>query len=512
MPHPTRSRTALAVAAAVSIALVLSACAGATGEPGTTGAGEASPATLAFGVQAPPNSFDPAQLHDGQQRYVWGAVYDTLILSDTTGELQPNAAESWEYSDDAKTLTLTLREGMTYSNGEPVTAQDVATILDRTRTTAGPQQTNLAAVDSIEAPDERTVVLNLSEADPNLLVALSYGAGVVAEPEAFESEAGALDPVGSGPYTLDRDRTVDGSTYVLERRDDYWNADAFPFETITVRAIQDRTALFNALMSGELDAGTVDATQRAQAESAGLELTSVEGVSVGAIIIADRAGEVSEPLADVRVRQAINYALDREGMIEGILGGAGAPASQLFNRSSPAFVEDLDGRYEFNPDEARRLLAEAGYEDGFTLTMPANLPVTNFQPTIAQSLADVGITVEWEPVPAQQSGQTTRWGMYFNFGSAAAPSRTAALYLQPTGSQNPFRYQDETIDALLAEAQQETDPERANELYREMNEYVVEQAWYAPMFLQATTWATSDGIAYVGDSDSLPDIRVFGTR
>ncbi len=511
MPYPTRSRATFAVAAAASIALALTACGGADA-PGASDAPGAEAATLAVGVQAPPNSFDPAQLHDGQQRYVWGAVYDTLVLSDTTGEVQPNAAESWEYSDDAKTLTLTLREDMTFSNGEPVTAQDVATMLERTRTTAGPQQSNLAALESVEATDDRTVVLTLSEPDPNLLVALSYGAGVVAEPEAFASEAGALDPVGSGPYVLDRERTVDGSTYVLQRRDDYWNVEAFPFETITVRAIQDRTALFNALMSGELDAGTVDASQRAQAESSGFEITPVEGSSIGAIIIADRAGEVSEPLADVRVRRAINHALDRQGMIDGILGGAGEPASQLFNRSSPAFIEELDDRYEYDPEEARRLLAEAGYEEGFTLAMPANLVVTSFQPTIAQSLADVGITVEWEPVPAQQSGQTTRWGMYFNFGSPAAPSRTAALYLQPTGSHNPFRYQDDTVDALLAEVQQETDPERANEIYREINEYVVEQAWYAPMFLQEQTWATSDGVAYVGDSSSMPDIRVFGTR
>lgn len=508
MPHSTRSRTFLSIAAVTSTALALSAC---TGTDASTSSGDSAPdAEMAIAVQAPPNSFDPAQLHDGQQRYIWGSIYDTLLLSDTTGEVAPNAAESWEYSDDRRTLTLTLRAGMTYSSGDAVTAGDVAAVLDRTRSTAGPQQNNLAAIDSIDAPDDRTVVLTLAHPDPNLLVALSYGSGVIADPDAITSEEEALDPVGSGPYTIDEDRTAEGTTYVLERRDDHWNADAYPFQTVTVRAIQDTTAQFNALMAGEIDASTIQATLSDQAESSGLELTPVEGVSTGAIILADRAGEVAEPLADVRVRQAINYALDKEGMIEGILSGQGEPASQLFNETSPAYIEDLDDRYDYDPDEARRLLAEAGYEDGFTLTMPESLMVTYFQPSITQSLKDVGITVEWEPVPAQQSGQTTRWGLYFNFGGAAAPSRIAALYYQPDGSQNPFHSQDDTLDGLLAELQAEPDPAVADEIHREMNEFVVDEAWFAPMFQQSTVWATTDNVTYVGDSTSIPDIREFG--
>lgn len=506
MLHPTR---AAAIAVAATIVATLTAC-GSGDTSGTEGESNGSDAEMTMAVQAPPNSFDPAQLHDGQQRYLWGALYDTLLFSDTTGEVTPNAAESWEYSDDRKTLTLTLREGMTYSTGDPVTAADVAAVLERTRTTPGPQQSNLAAVSSVSAPDERTVVLALREPDPNLLVALSYGAGAIAEPDAIEADADTLDPVGSGPYALDEERTADGTTYALERRDDHWNAETYPFETITVRVMQDRTAQFNALIAGEIDAGTIEAQLAGQAESNGLELTTVEGASLGSIVIADRGGEVAEPLADVRVRQAINYALDKQGMIDGLLGGAGAPASQLFNSSSPAYVEELTDRYEYDPDEARRLLAEAGYEDGFTLAMPESLFVTHFQASITQGLKDVGITVDWEPVPASQSGQTTDWGMYFNFGGMAAPSRISSLYFAPDGSQNPFHHRDDVMDGLLADLQAEGDPEKANEIYREMNEHVVEQGWYVPMFLQSSTWAMSDAVAYVGGSASLQDIREFG--
>ncbi|PRX96556.1 ABC transporter substrate-binding protein [Allonocardiopsis opalescens] len=497
---PRRPATGAAIAV---LAIALTACGG----PG--GSQDEGAATLTFGVQAPPNSLDPAQLHDGTQRYVWGSLYDTLIYSDNEGELQPAAAESWEYSEDARTLTLRLRDDMTFSDGDPVTSEAVRVTLERTRDTAGPQQNNLGAIESVDTPDEHTVVLNLSEPDPNLLVALAFGSGVIGDPDTIDDESTALNPVGSGPYVLNREETVDGSTYVLERRDDHWNADAYPFETVTVRAIQDRTALFNALLTGELDAGTVDETQAGQVERAGFTLQRVDGISVGQIVIADRAGEVVPALADVRVRQAINLAFDRQGIIDAIFLGLGQPTTQIFNTLSPAFVEELNGEYEYAPDRARELLAEAGYPDGFTLTMPANLFVQQVQPTITQALADIGITVEWEPVPAQQSGQTTNWGMYFNLGAVAPPSRTVALYFEESGSQNPFGTTDPELDGLLEDLAAETDPEAANGIYREINAFAVENAWSAPIFLQSTNWATRDGVEYVGTANALFDIRVF---
>jgi len=504
---PRKSRLLLGLALSVAAALVATGC-----SPSTPDA-PAAPETnlLAIGVQAPPNSLDPAQLHDGQQRYVWASIYDTLLLSENDGTISGGAAESWEYSDDALTLTLTLRDGMTFSSGADVDAEAVKVTLERTRDTAGPQQNNLSAIDSIDTPDPLTVVLNLSRTDPNLLVALSYGAGVITDPATIDSDTLALDPVGSGPYTLNRDRSTDGSVYVLERRDDYWNVEAYPFTQITVRAISDRTALFNTLLAGEVDAASVDLTQAPQAESSGLTLTTVEGISVGSLILADRAGTVAPELADIRVRQAINMAFDRQGIIDAILLGNGSPGSQPFNPISPVYNDQLDDLYPFDPEAARELLADAGYPNGFTLAMPANLVVMQFQPTITQSLADIGITVQWDPVPASSSGQGTTWGAYFNYGSIAPASRISALYYQANGSQNPFRYEDETVNALLADVADETDLDIANETYRKLNDYTMEQAWFAPLFLQNTTWATADNVEYVGTSGSMPDIRVFGS-
>lgn len=506
MPNLRLPRAAVGTAAVVlATSLAVSACGG---DP--TPAAESAPTTLAFGVQVAPNSLDPAQLHDGQQRYVWGAVYDTLIYSDNEGVLKPGAAKSWEYSADARALTLKLRDDMKFSDGDPVTSKAVKVSLDRTRTTAGPQKSNLAAVASIDAPDEHTAVINLSRPDPNLLVALSYGAGAIGDPDTINEARTALDPVGSGPYTLDRSATVDGTKYVLNRRDDHWNAAAYPFKTVTIRAIPDRTALFNALLTKELDAGTVDAGQAKQIEASGFTLSQVDGVTTGGLVIADRAGQVAKPLADVRVRQAINHAFDRKKMLDALLGGNGRPTTQIFNKLSPAYVEELEDAYSFDPEKARSLVKEAGYPDGFSLTMPANIIVQTYQASITQALADIGIKVEWEPVPAQSSGQTTKWGMYFNLGSTAAPSRTVALYFGKNGSQNPFQHEDPKMNELLAKLGTETDPARAGDIYKEINKYATDNAWFAPFFSLRTTWAMKNGLEYRGTGSAIPDLRVFG--
>lgn len=499
----------LAIGCSIFLAVALTACSGGPAESEGT---EEAATTLSVGVQNPPNSFDPAQLHDGTQRYVWGAIFDTLVYSDSDGKLQPGAAESWEYSDDALALTLHLRDDMTFSDGDPVTSEAVKLTLDRTIATAGSQQNNLAAIVSVETLDDHTVVLNLSEPDPNLLVSLAYGSGVIGDPETINDESSAIDPIGSGPYTLDVDRTVNGSSYVLKKREDHWNADAYPFDEVTVEVIPDRTALVNALFDGQLDVGTVQSTQVAQAEQSGFEIERVDGLSIASIVIADRDGAVAPQLKDVRVRQAINLAFDREGMVDKLIGGFGVPTGQVFNSLSPAFVPELDDEYGYDPERARELLADAGYPDGFSITMPENQIVLTFQPTITAALADIGIDVEWEPVPAQSAGQATKWGMYFNMGSTAAPSRTTALYFDAGGSQNPFQTTTPELDELLEEIRVATDPDEANELYQEVNTYAVEQAWVAPLFTLSTVWAISDGYAYLGTGNSLNDLRNFGVE
>ncbi|MBE1878297.1 ABC transporter substrate-binding protein [Myceligenerans pegani] len=467
--------------------------------------------TLEFGVPQPPNSLDPIELHDGVQRYVWGSLFDTLLALDHEGELQPNAAESWSYSDDALTLTLDLRDDMSFSDGDPVTAHDVQGTLERTLENAGPQRGNLSAVESIDVPDDHTVVLNLSEPDDNLLVSLAQAAGVIGDPETLDAPETALDPVGSGPYTLNEERTQDGTVYVLDRRDDHWNADTYPFETVTIRPIQDRTAMFNSVLSGELDAGTVDPAQAEHAEAAGLTLTEVEGASLAMLVLADRDGTTTPALADVRVRQAVNMAIDRAAVVESLHHGLGTPTAQIFHPLTAGHAAELDETYPYDLEHARALMADAGYEDGFSMSMPGNIMSTHFQATLVQAFDDIGIELTWDPVPPQTSTQSTDWPAYWNIGGATTPSRVVAQFYAEDGSNNPFGTSDPKLRELLDAVAEETDPERADDLYRQINEFGVEQAWFSPVLWITTIWATAEDVEYVGSAVSPMDLRVFDT-
>ncbi|MEV5828724.1 ABC transporter substrate-binding protein [Spirillospora sp. NPDC052242] len=498
-----RALTALAAAAVVATA----SC----GAPG--GRSSADAATLSLAVQGAPNSFDPAQLVDGTQSYVWSAVYDSLLMVDNEGELKPNAAESWNHSDDGKTLTLKLRQGMTFSSGDPVTSAAVKATLERTMATPGPNRFRLAAVETVETPDERTIVLRLKEPDGALTHALATTVGVIGDPKTLDTERTALDPVGSGPYVLD-DSTVNGSKYVLKKRDDHWNAKAYPFETVEIRVIKDRTATVNALQSGALNAASVEVAHVDRLRSAGFDTKFIEAEAVGTLSLADRDGEVLKPLGDERVRRAINMAFDRDKIVQQLLHGAGEPTRQLFNPKGDAYDPALEKAYSYDPATAKKLLAEAGYADGFAVHMPSLFFTKPFEPTITQSLGEIGIEVTWDPTPPQNSVSaiaSEKYGMFVMVEGFNATPVEVQDYLAPDGPKNVFDSTDPELEELLDRVNAEQDPAKAAELYRRINAFTVENAWSAPIFYSGRHWVTGDGVEFLGDgSNTFPTVRAFG--
>lgn len=495
-----------AAAAAVALVAVMTACA-----PGEEPAGEASEPTITLAIQAAPPSLDPAQLDEGQGTFVWSSVFDTLLKVDTDGSIQPNAATDWEYSEDLLTLTLTLRDDLTFSNGDPITAEIAAGSLERTRTTPGPQQPKLASVEEISAPDDRTITLTLSRPDPTLVNYLAQATGVVADASTFDDPAAALRPLGSGPYVL-AESTADGSSYVLERREDYWNVDAYPFETVTVRVIQDPTAIVNALLAGEVTAANIQAAQREQVEGAGLGITEISSAGTMLLLLADRGGAVQPALADERVRKAINLAFDRELYVSSLLAGVAEPTEQSFNVNGAAYDPALEGTYAYDPEAARELLAEAGYQDGFTLRMPSTVISTTFEPAVTQSLADIGITVEWVPVPPQNiAGSLTsaEFAAVLWMEGTNLAGREMANYFSPTGFLNPFHWQTAEFDEMLAAIAQERDPEAQAALYKEATAYTVDHALNAPIASLGALWATAEGTELAVEINVPKTVRMF---
>lgn len=478
------------LAAAATLILTLSGCTASTSDPGEE--------TLDLGVITDVVSFDPAQSDVGQLLQFLQPAYDALIRLDEEGELQPFLATEWEYTDaDNKVLELTLREDVVFSDGEKLDAASVVSSLERFKASNGPRASALAAVDSFEAVDASTVRLTLSAPDPALVHNLALVAGMITNPSADPDELASI-PAGTGPYVLDTEATRRGDVYVFIRNENYYDPSAFPFDKVTLRVLTDPTARLNAVKTGQIDATLGFAAQIAEAEASGLSTLSWPGDWQGLFLV-DRAGQTTPALADARVRQAINYAIDGDGILETVTFGEGEPTTQMFYPGTPAYDPALDSAYPFDPEKARELLAEAGYPDGFTLSMPSSdafLP--EVYPLLQQQLADVGITVEFTPLPASSGIAPLLGGefpaFFFSWG-ASQNWLDATLLLSAQGAWNPFHADDPEIADLMSRIAVAA-PDQQDALCAELSAYVVDQAWFAPLYVQ-------NNLAFYG-----PDITV----
>ncbi|HEY8548098.1 MAG TPA: ABC transporter substrate-binding protein, partial [Acidimicrobiales bacterium] len=441
-------------------------------------------------------TFDPVASPAGRRlQYLW-LVYDSLIRTDADGELVPGLAESWEYNDDNTVFELTLREGLTFTDGAALDAEAVKANLDRALATNGPQSAQLALVESVEAVSPTEVRINLSAPNPSLPVVLSQNLGLMVSPEALDARDLDTNPVGAGPYTLDADDTVPDDHYTFTRNPDYPDADDFPFAEVTIRVIADRTAIFQGVRAGELDAGEGNAEVAAAAEGTDVEILTQPTDTAGVMLL-DRQGEIVPALGDVRVRQALNHAVDREAIVESIVRGYGTPTSQFISPGMDGYDESLDDAYAHDPERARQLLAEAGYEDGFTLPILATSESTTVVEAIAGQLEEVGVSVEI--VPASPSGlshdllEGTHAAVYLPWGMTDTYI-DAQFLLNPESAYNPTGASDPEMLALVDEgaAQQ---PEERDATYRELSARIVEQAWYLPLYV-------ADAIYLVG-----PDVE-----
>ncbi|SDY66518.1 ABC transporter substrate-binding protein [Herbiconiux ginsengi] len=506
----SRLRGIAALAAISAGMLVLAGCTG-TSEPAATGTSSTAP-DLALAAVSGPNSLDPAQLVDGQQMYVWASLYDTLLARDSaTGDLVPNAAESWEYNDDGTELTLVLRDDMTFSNGDPVTADAVVATMKRTIDTPGIVQPRFSLVTDVTAVDDHTVKVSFSAYDAQFLYLLALGAGAIGDPATLDDPAIATNPVGSGPYTLDVANTVPGTTYVLDKRDDYWNADAYPFPKVTVRVLPDPTASFNALQAGEINASTVNAQLVGQLDSSTFTVTDVPAQAVAYLDVLDRAGATWPALGDQRVRQAINYAIDREGILKGIYSGDGQTTEQIFNPSGDVYDESLNGTYDYDPAKGKALVEEAGYA-GQSFKIPSTFLTTSIEPTLSQAFTDIGLNLEWVAVPPQQAQSALlsgEYGLTFQITGFNSDPADAFTHYSENGDRNPQHYTDATLDKLFGTINTTVDFDQAVPTYKELNQYAVDQAWEAPIVFVGGNWATADGIGIVNYGGAPATIRTF---
>jgi peptide/nickel transport system substrate-binding protein len=353
---------------------------------------------ITVGLQLEPPHLDPTSAAAGAiDDVLYSNVFEGLTRFTADGTIVPGLAKSWEIADDGLTYTFSLREGVTFHDGTTMDAADVKFTLDRilAEDSTNAQKALYTAISQVEVVDPLTVRLTLSEPNGNLLFNLAWGDAVIVAPESIEGIK--QQPVGTGAFRFAR--WVQSDRIELVRNEDYWGAPA-ALEAATFKFISDPTAAFAAVMSEDVDYFRgFPAPENLVQFDADPRFQVLVGSTEGEVILSTNNG--AEPFDDIRVRQALAHAIDRQALIDGAMFGYGTPIGTHFAPHHPAYV-DLTAQSAYDPDRARALLTEAGYPDGFETTL--HLPPPSYArrggEIIAAQLAQVGITaqiinVEW---------------------------------------------------------------------------------------------------------------------
>lgn len=401
----TRRSTRWAWLGAVLVAaLALGACtptpAESSGTPSGSPTSDSSFKVLNIGATLEPESLDPtADSGAGTPFVLLYNVYETLVKLDGNNELVPLLAKSWDVSEDRLTYTFHLDDA-TFASGAPVDAAAVVENFLRMRDGETVLQTlrdQMAVIDTVTATDPVTVTVKLTEPSNQWLFDISQTAGIIIDP-AHMSDMSI--PAGSGPFEFKEWRKEESLT--LARNDAYWGTHA-KVRGAVFRYYKDANAMNTAMLSGQLDiiSNLVSPDAIDQFGDTSQYLVEV-GSTSGEVVLG--FNHDSEPLQDLKVRQAINYAIDREALLDSVWNGQGELIGSMVPPFDP-WYEDLSDTYPYDPEKAKKLLAEAGYEDGLTLRMRvANiLPyATAAGQYLTSQLAEVGITLDYQEIDWSQ--------------------------------------------------------------------------------------------------------------
>jgi peptide/nickel transport system substrate-binding protein len=427
------------------------------------------------------------------------APYEGLFAPGSAAELggfQPVLATGFERSDDWKTITVTLRDDVTFVDGETLTAPGVVAYLEGMATTD-----SWWFIPTWERVSPTLTALNDTtfEISSDTPLNLGYGQFVhtlfafvpILSPKTLDDLDSGTPPAGTGPYILESSTPDVGATFV--RNNSYWNPEAYPFDNIEMTIFTDEIAALNALSSGQIDAVKLYSKPLVeQAKSQGLTLNMESAPSIYVLYIADREGTVVPALADKRVRQAISLAFDREAIRDTLNLGYGWVSTQPFVETQPEYVEGGDDRYAYDPKRARQLLAEAGYPDGFDLAI---LGGGDYAPIVIQSLADIGIRATVDSPPGdgwwQAASNPSKYGAQLGGG---VPPNLIPAYAAGTAFFNAFKVQDPKFNRLWDVIQNGPDAAAASAA-KELGEYVLDEAFFTVTAVMNDYWVTAPGFA-----------------
>lgn len=476
--------------AALMLAGVLTAC-GTTGSsslaPSTSQGGSSTPPAdvaqdLVYAVDAEPAGLDPHLETAHASIRVHKNIYSRLLTQEADLSLSPDLAESYEMSEDGKEYTFALRQGVKFHNGREMVAEDVVYSFDRIRDPDGASvaKNYFKSVVSVEAVDTYSVKFTLDNPDATFLSYLANPYSAIVPKEVVE-EYGDLknNPCGTGPFKMKE--YIEGNQIVLERNPDYYDADKVYLNTITYSFITDEASRLAALRTGAAHIAVMPPSQ----------LALVEGNAD--IVVMDCPSQnydylgfnlEKEPFNDVRVRHAISLLVNREEYGDLIYEGF-APITGPVPVSMTRWALDVSGNewYSNDVEKAKTLLEEAGYPDGFTMTIVAgiNQETIDGAQLLKSQLERGGITVEI--VVLERAQYIDAWSNFAGSeydamigmnGGGVDPDRSLTFFFNTQSSANVWGYNNPKIDELGAEGKAALTEAARKEVYDEMQEIILE--------------------------------------
>lgn len=493
-------------------AAILAGCALVAVIAGTTVASAAQTAkpTLTIGVTSGPSGNDPSKVEPDPFDEVNLSLMDAPLLhQNPDGSISPGLATSWHYVGGNKNFALTLRHDARFSDGTRVTAQAVKTWLTYFPKAGYSLASMLGKVRSIDTPTKWSLVIHLQSPNPIIPTILSEGfnwgyvvsPNFVTKPSLFASQGG-----GAGPYKLDQSQTVSGDHYTYIPNRFYYDQGAIKFSKVVVRVISSASSMLAAAQTGQVDVALGDSTTAKAASSAGLNVIR-KPTQTESFVFLDMAGKLTTAMADPRVRQALNYAINRAAIARALFGAYATPTSEYL--SPYGFDPKYQNYYPYDPTKAKALLAAAGYRSGLTLnflsaTFEGTLgdPVTQ---AVAQDLANVGVKLQITSEPTGSAfGAAIFSGKYDGFellyGGDPMPVHWG-FYLAPKAPFNEHGWSDPTLDKMMISSMR-MPFSKAGPVWMQMSARTVAQAEMLPILLADQIWYVSKHVGGVAFSSN----------
>jgi peptide/nickel transport system substrate-binding protein len=453
-----------------------------------------------------PSTLDPVIPIDNAAIFTMLQIYDQLMRINRANEVEPSAAERYDISDDGMTYTFYLRPNGAFGDGAPVTADDVIFSIERLMASENwahliPEGT------TFEAPDQATVVFHLTAPNAALLSSLAIANASILPKALVEAGGDAFfeSPVGSGPFMLTE--WVHGERLVLSRNAHYWGAPQPYLDSVVLELISDDNTRMLKFQAGEIDVAL--AVPYAQVEA----IDAIDGASVQVRpMFATQVVHLNtavEPLNDVNVRIALQYATDRQAHVDAVLFGYGEIATTLWPKGLMFWDESLTG-YPFSLEKAKEYMAQSSVPDGFDLTLSYGVGESAAEQSAAllkEEWAEIGVNVEIVPLDGALQIDETIAGSYeaaiiFWTSDIVDPSQLNISHLCAL-TETMAGGCDEAFDELAAVADTMTDPVEREAAYHELFQLAQDWSWIIPLYYFPSRTAVWD---YVQDFELAPTV------